>query len=232
MSDVGRMRNGGIRWAPRLSKEMLRRLYQSDAAGLLDEALLDEVGTTLYQRCRSILDVKDAREGRVHCLQCAEEGIDTVIIHSPIRRDAWEHTEVVCPRCGWRVVWGDFVRSYKRHQLNAGGAVADFERYVREYPGLRSAEDKMLAVDRLIHAFHYSFFEQPNMPSRPVGPNLINGRLGDVIEFLNELAAGERTRETRQVWDETLARYMKEYLQDFVPHHTQDADPGEDEESE
>jgi len=33
-----------IDWAPRVKPQTLRRLYQTDARGILDEELIDEVG--------------------------------------------------------------------------------------------------------------------------------------------------------------------------------------------
>ena len=42
-----------IRWAPRLRPELLKRLYESDAKGLQDLALCDEVGIDLFERCRT-----------------------------------------------------------------------------------------------------------------------------------------------------------------------------------
>ena len=49
----------------------------------------------------------------------------------------------------------------------------------------------MLAIDRLIHEFHYSLRQPRDLPTRPVGVNLIQGRLRDVITFLNTLTYGE-----------------------------------------
>jgi len=46
-----------VHWAPPVSKEKIRRLYESDASGLRDDELLDDVGITLYLRCKSILTV-------------------------------------------------------------------------------------------------------------------------------------------------------------------------------
>ena len=51
----------------------------------------------------------------------------------------------------------------------------------------------MLAIDRLIHEFHYSLRQPRDLPTRPVGVNLIQGRLRDVITFLNTLTYGEGT---------------------------------------
>ena len=55
-----RMGADEIEWARRVPKSKIRRLYESDASGLLDEDLLEEVGSLLLQRCKSILNVADA----------------------------------------------------------------------------------------------------------------------------------------------------------------------------
>ncbi len=47
-------------WAPRLEPQLIRRLYLSDANGMLDEELLEEVSFGLYCRCLSIRDVTAA----------------------------------------------------------------------------------------------------------------------------------------------------------------------------
>jgi hypothetical protein len=44
-----------IQWANRVSQIKIWQLYQSDARGILDEELIDEVGIALYARAQSIL---------------------------------------------------------------------------------------------------------------------------------------------------------------------------------
>jgi len=197
-----------IRWAPRLSKEKLRRLYRSDAAGLLDEELLDDAGTILLARCQSILEVAEAKKGRVRCPACREAGRETVF-----ERERGRESVLSCPACGWQTTWLAYMKSYKRHQLNLGGAGPAFEAYVQEFPAARSPQEKMLAVDRLIHAFHYSLTYLPDLPTRPAGVNLINGKLEDVIVFLNELTFGAASTpglvETRQEWQATLETFRQ-----------------------
>jgi hypothetical protein len=200
--------NVRIRWARRLSKEKLRRLYRSDAAGILDEELLEEVGFTLLARCQSILEVTEAKKGRVHCPACREAGRETVF-----ERQRGREAVVTCPVCGWQVTWLAYLKSFRRHQLNLGGAGPAFEAYVRDFPAARSPQEKMLAVDRLIHAFHYSMSDFPDLPTRPAGVNLINGKMEDVIEFLNELTFGAGSTpgrgDTRQEWQETLDAFRR-----------------------
>jgi hypothetical protein len=203
-----------VEWAPRVSKEKIRRLYASDAQGLLDEELLLDVGTRLFQRCRSIIEVYEARRGRVRCPACARIGRETVIERKLL--GGGRYTEIVCPSCGWRVSWREYARTFKRRQLNSGGALCVFHSYLGDWPAARTPETKMAAVARLIHGFHYSFKGRPTLPSRPVGPNLINGKLEDVIEFLDELSAGPERVDARREWDQTLEKYRREYLGEML----------------
>lgn len=198
-----------IRWPPRLKKHKLRRLYESDAKGMLDEELLDEVGYTLLARCRAILQVADAQQGRVHCPRCERQGRTTLIErprHKGDPRDAVLH----CPHCDWQLTWGEYNLTYKRKQLNPGGAVESFERYLAEFPAARTPQAKLFAIDRLIHAFHYSMRDQPDVPSRPAGVNLIAGRLSDVVPFLDQLSYGDSPHpeltETRARWRREIRR--------------------------
>jgi hypothetical protein len=49
--------NHPFHWARRGSRHKVRRLYESDAQGLLDTDLLDEVGYGMYARCRDMFQV-------------------------------------------------------------------------------------------------------------------------------------------------------------------------------
>jgi len=82
-----------VPWPPRVTKERLWRLYASEAAGLLEEELLDEVGVTLYLRCQTILDVYSAlHRGMVRCPRCQQVGRDTFVARERPTRRAWEQT--------------------------------------------------------------------------------------------------------------------------------------------
>jgi hypothetical protein len=190
-----------IEWSPRLPKWQLRRLYESDAQGLLDEELLDEVGFTLLGRCRDILKVESAQHGRVHCARCDRQG-QTTLIERPATKDDPRDVLLTCPACGWQITWGEYHLSFKRKQLNPGGATDTFAAFVQNFPQARTPQTKMAAIDRLIHEFHYSYQPMPDLPTRPVGVNLIEGKLEDVIAFLNELTFGDDS-----AWKESLASF-------------------------
>ena len=64
----------------------------------------------------------------------------------------------------------------------------------------------MLLIDRLIHGFHW--YLKGNHATRPVAVNLIEGRLYEVMDFLDDLTYGEGstpgTRENKAAWDEHI----------------------------
>jgi hypothetical protein len=173
-----------------VTKERIRRLYESEASGLLDEELLEEVGITLYLRCLSILEVEDVKRGQVHCPRCARAGHESLIARDGRARDE----SLCCPVCGWSLAWSEYASSSKRRQLNLGGAGDAFRAYVADYAQATDPGSKMLLIDRLIHAFHYSLRAQPDLPTRAAGVNLIEGRVTDVVGFLDTLTYGQGTR--------------------------------------
>jgi len=198
-----------VSWSPRVAKTRIRRLYESDARGLLDEELLDDIGTALYLRCRDILTIEEAKYGKVLCPRCDREGVRSICPRPGRARQG----VIECGRCGWRIVWADYLRTFKRRQLNIGGAAAAFRRFVREWPREKSPREKMLLIDRLIHEFHYALNHpryEAGQPTRAVCVNLIRGKLTDVVAFLDELTHGERAAPemlaARDAWRENLHR--------------------------
>jgi hypothetical protein len=183
-----------IEWSPRVSLAKVRALYVNEARGECDDELIEEVGFGLYARCLSILEYTEACEqGRVRCKRCANQGQETIIQRNMSKPSAL----LRCPVCGWQVRW----RVYKAEsenvdgQLIAGHAGEAFARYVAVYPQCRTREEKILAIDRLIHEFHWILVkaDQPARPAKPAGVNLLRGTSTQVYEMLNELTYGERT---------------------------------------
>jgi len=196
-----------LRWNQRLPKAKLRQLYLTEARGIYDEDLIDDVGMYLYMRCRDILTVKMAKvDGLVRCPVCDDAGKDTFI-----RRCGDIQERITCPVCGWEIIWQEYIRAVKGKQLNAGGAVGAFKEFIRRFETAKSPKDKMLAIDRLIHAFHYSARERPDQPTRPAGVNLISGNLKSVIEFLDTLSAGgfctPEMADTKDQWKKNLRAF-------------------------
>jgi hypothetical protein len=80
-------------------------------------------------------------------------------------------------------------------QLTAGHAGAAFKRYAEQFPRCASTAEKIVAIDRLIHEFHWVMVDEARgvTPHKPAGVNLLRGSSTQVIEMLNELTYGDHT---------------------------------------
>lgn len=185
-----------VRWAPRVNPQKIRRLYETDARGIVDEELIEDVGFALYSRCQSILIATEAHAGRVQCPRCG-----SMIAHQ-WGRDAF----LECDQCSWRVRWRDYHKTYQDKHLHGGGALFAFQEYIEAFTKARSHRDRMLAIDRLIHVFHCELVQDP---VRSAGVNLIYGKnTREVTEFLDTLTYGEAStpelKATRAAWEKKL----------------------------
>jgi hypothetical protein len=179
-------------WAPRVTQREIRRLYETDAQGIYDQDLINEVGYGLLARCESFITACRARQGELPCPECG--------------RTVQRAETLICP-CGWTLPWADYFKTIQHKQLSGAEPVlAQFREYVRTFPAARTLQEKMVRIDTLLHGFHWYF--KTNAPTRPVAVNLIEGRLGDVVAFLEELTYGEGStpglRETRAEWDKHI----------------------------
>ena len=204
-------------WASRVSRYEIARLYHSDARGMRDEDLADEVGYGFLARIRDILKVTDAHRGRVHCPEC-----DTVIPRpqSKTRMHADEQI-VTCPNCGWQLSWGNYYKSYRNKHLLVGGMEPFFREFLVEFPAARGYQQKILLIDTLIHRYHW---ELEGEPGGPGAVGLIGGTRSEVIAFLNELTYGNKSTpglaENRQRWRKKLG--WANWSEDTVDERTKD----------
>ena len=185
-----------IEWAPRVPQTLIRRLYETDARGIYDEALIDDVGWRLYGRCDSFVAAVEAVRGRARCGACGE-----IVAHDGAP-EAW----LRCPACGWETTWGAYFATIQHRQLSGAEPVlALFRAYMAAFADARGPRQKMLLIDRLIHEFHRSLLDEP---TRTTAVNLIEGRYHQVVDFLDDLTYGDGSspgaRETRHRWRETI----------------------------
>ena len=180
------------RWAPRVAKHEIRRLYETDAQGIYDLDLIHEVGYGLLALCESFITANRARTGEMPCPECGQT----------VRREEM----LRCP-CGWTLPWADYFKTIQHKQLSGAEPVLElFQDFVDAFPVARTPQAKMLLIDRLIHGFHWYY--KTNGPTRPVAVNLIEGRLSDVVAFLDRLSYGDKStpgmRETYAAWDRNI----------------------------
>jgi hypothetical protein len=175
-----------------VTQREIRRLYESDAKGLYDEELLDAVGVGLLARCESLLVANRARAGELPCPRC---------------RKTVQREEVLRCACGWVLPWAAYLETIRHKQLSGAEPVLEqFREFVRAFPAARTPREKMLLIDRLIHGFHRCL--KTRGPTRPVAVNLIEGRMREVVAFLDGLSYGERstpgTKESFAEWNRNL----------------------------
>lgn len=181
-------------WAPRVRPELIRRLYQGEAAGLLDEELLNEVFYAMRARCESIVTVTEASERRVRCPACGQ-----VLL----RLGGDKAEQMKCPSCGWTLTWGEYLKTYQGRQLHGGGALPAISAFLAGSSTANSPQEKMLLVDALLHAYHW---EAAHNPTRPVAVNMIQGTIRSVVTLLEDLGFGSnpQMRETYRQWQENV----------------------------
>ncbi len=183
-------------WAPRVTQREIRRLYETDAKGIYDEDLINDVGYGLLARCQSFLDANAARTGKVRCPRCSETVTHTCQKEEILRCD-----------CGWELTWDAYFKTIQHVQLSGAEPVLEqFRSYISTFAASRTAQEKMLAIDRLLHGFHWYY--KTNSPTRPVAINLIEGRLSEVVAFLDQLTYGEKSTpglaENYAQWDDKI----------------------------
>lgn len=166
-----------------MPRREIRQLYENDARGLVDEALIDEVAYGFLARCESILTVTEAALGRVKCPRCGYI----------ISRHGGREELLECEDCSWKITWGAYFKTYHRKQLSGGGAVSVFREFTTELPKARSPTERMLLIDRLIHECHKGRTPPAGEEmtyTRPVAVNLIAGTMTQVIALLDDPAYG------------------------------------------
>ncbi len=163
--------SGRIRWAPKLPVAMIVRLYTADAQMRRDERFADDVGWRLLARCQDVLLVSDSK---IICPDCGTT-FEVAWIGQPEERASG------CPECGWSITARGYHASFEHRDLNGVGARQEFATYVSRFPRLTTYADKMLAIDRLVHAVH----QTGGLAAR----NLFEGRARDVVATLDTLAA-------------------------------------------
>jgi hypothetical protein len=187
-----------LNWSKRVPLEKIKRLYASDAEGLLDVDLLDEVGHALFARCSDIHEFWRARNGEVVCRQCGR----TLRRRGHVLNAKGDLAERLQCQCGWQLSWGEYLRRSEGHQLGASDVQLLVQHFMQRWPACAKPQDKLLLIDWLIHQFHVKLIGMGNL----FGVNMLAGGPQEVLDFLNSLAYGDaaphqhQLRETQQAW--------------------------------
>jgi hypothetical protein len=170
-----------------VSRRDIERLYESDAQGMLDVELLDEVHYAIYARVCDMIEVREAQQsGRVACRRCR------ATIPQPYRMGSRNKGNVLtCAQCGWTITCGEFYASYTGKSLLPGSVPGLFESYLERFPKARTPSQKLLLIDWLIHQFHV----MEGIANKPVGRNVIQGTAAQVSALIESLAYGPGSTE-------------------------------------
>lgn len=189
-------------WAGKVSRRDIQRLYESDAQGLLDVDLLDKVMYAIHARVCDMFEVREAQQtGRVKCRGCG----------APMAQPYWmggrnKNNVLSCPLCGWQTTCGEFYTSYTGKDMLPGSRTELFQEFLERFPIAHTAQEKMLLLDWLIHAFHV----QSGVASRLVAMNVIQGSRDQLIELLTTLASGDKEAWLAQE-NNPIRRFRRKY---------------------
>jgi len=178
-----------FKWCRKVSRNELKRLYQSDAKGFIDEDLLEDVGFSFYMRCKQAKEVREHMEnGRIVCHYCgAALSSDVIKVgnYTPFSKD---NLPMVCD-CGYSYTYREYRRSCNAANMPGGRAEPVFDEYMRKWQGCKEAAQKMMCVDWLIHECHMTLMS--GLAGRSVCVNLIEGTKTQISDLINGLAYGE-----------------------------------------
>ena len=133
-----------------------------------------------------------------------------IISYCQPKRITWKPNELLrCPLCAWQVQWRVYQLAANRTsgQLTGGRAYPAFLEYLHGYPACRTAKEKILEIDKLIHQFHGCLRGEMHEPKgdRTACVNLLEGTATDILQALDTLAYAEHSTpgllETRCWWN-------------------------------
>lgn len=160
-------------WPSKLDVHKLKRLYMLDAKGIWDEVLADEIGLTLYLRCRyGKEDMERMEKSIIRCHNCG--------------RELGGEDDFRQCGCGYQYSYKEYRRSFRRNNMPTGSAARIFEEFMRKWERAEDYSEKMILIDTLLHQFHLSFVS--GTVNRPAAMNFLDGTRQQVERIINELA--------------------------------------------
>ncbi len=160
-------------WPEKLDIHKLHKLYMLDAKGIRDEVLADEIGLTLYLRCKyGKEDMERMEKGIIRCHGCGNE--------------LSGETDFRQCSCGRQYSYREYRRSFRRNNMPTGAAAQTFHAFMRKWNTAESYNEKMVLIDTLLHEFHLSMIS--GATHRPVAMNFIDGSRTHVDQIINKLS--------------------------------------------
>lgn len=164
-----------FRWPAKVSRRKLEQLYISEARGLLDEDLLDDVGFSFFARCDQALKIRELMDkGQLICHNCGA------------LLSAKSYTDPIECACGYSYTYREYRRSCNSASMPGGRATPIFKAFADGWQRCSDAKSKMLLIDRLVHECHVTLMSGEK--GRSVCMNLIEGTTAQLSEMLERLA--------------------------------------------
>lgn len=168
-----------FRWCKKVSRRDLQKLYQSEARGMIDDALLDEVGYAFYARCKQSKEVLPLlNQGRMLCHHCGSVF------------NATGYASITQCECGYCYTYREYRRSFNANDMPAHRAQPIFDTFMEKWPQCKEPMQKMMLIDWLIHSFHVTLMSGEK--GRSVCVNLIEGTKKQISDLILTLAYDNR----------------------------------------
>ena len=162
-------------WSKKVSRNALLQLYQSEAKGMINNELLDEIGYTLFIRCEQARNARDLIDkNMILCLNC---GLSIKCINK---------NDITICSCGYSYTYREYRRSCNSNNMPGGRAEPIFNEFMKRWPKCKDSKSKMLLIDWLIHKCHVTLMS--GELGRSVCVNLIEGTKTQISELINKLA--------------------------------------------
>ena len=118
-----------------------------------------------------------------------------------------------CPECDWQMLWGEYLKTFQGKHLRGHNFEPEFKHFLQHFPKARTPAEKMILIDRLIHAVHTG-------TAKPAAVNLLSGNAQKLALFLDDLAYGdgstEGIKQSKAEWESKLraSRHFRNILED------------------
>lgn len=148
----------------------------SDAKGIQDMFLVEEIGLTLYLRCKyGKEDMERMGKYIIRCHNCDRE----LMGDSDFRQCG----------CGYQYSYREYRRNYRKNNMPTGAATKVFEMFMTKWTIAKGYSEKMILIDTLLHEFHLSLIS--GAMNRPVAMNFIDGTRQKVERVIGMLYYGK-----------------------------------------
>jgi len=163
-------------------RSKILQLYKWNARGIRDDEPVDEVGYALLARVESCLTVSSAQRGEVTCPGCG-----TIILRGAAPRSGRNDRLMTC-NCGWQMPYQEYRRTFHNKHLGCAGMLKPCQGFAEALPKTRTYTEKMVAIDTLMHRFHWELEGHAAQPGATV---VIGGKMAEIGDFLDMLTRGD-----------------------------------------